>query len=878
MTQEDLAQAAGVSTRTVSDLEREIYPTARKGTATRLASALDLTGPTGSAFVAVARGSAPAEAFRVAEVAAKRTLPHDVASFIGREDELRRLVGAEENDAGSSGVIGICAIGGMAGIGKTTLAVHAAHMLAEKFPDGQFFLQLHGHTPGLQPVKPADALASLLQMTGTPPAQIPPDQDARIGLWRDHLADRRLLLVLDDAVGSYQIRPLLPGATGNLVIVTSRRRLIALEDAQAISLESLSSPEAALLFTTLADRPGLNPGDAAVGQIVGLCGHLPLAIGLLARQLHHHPAWTTDSLAAELSAAHDRLEWMVTEDRSVAAAFNLSYDELAPTQQGLFRRLALHPGTELDVYAAAALAGTGLPDARRHLTALYDQYLLTEPASHRYRMHDLIRDHARALADRNDSMADRDLATRRLLDYFQHAAEMADRYLTRYTRPGPLTVVDAALTGSPDAEAPAFTGVRPRITVPELSGAGRALSWARVERSNLLACLDIVTRAGLPAQVIALTAALASLLRHDGPWTEAIGLHTMAVQAARRLGDRLAEANAQNDQAILRYLTGDSQGAADAAATALAIYRDLGDRQGQANALNHLGNVWVGRGDYRDAADGLGEALAIYRDLGDRQGQANTLTLLGSTCYLTARYRDATDALGEALAIYRDLGDRQGQANALNNVGNVHRLTGDYPGAADALEQALAIYRDLGDREGQANILNLVGIVRRLTGDYPGAADALEQALAIYRDLGDRQGEANAFNFLGAVHRLTGNFQEAGDALRQALAIYRDFGDPGGEVEALNQVGNLQRELGDLDRAVGTHQQALSLAREISSSWDEAHALAGLGRCALATGHRAEALEWLRQAHRVFQGIGASEASDIAAEVQAIAAGAPSPP
>ena len=472
--------------------------------------------------------------------AATRALPRDVASFTGRQRELQELVDAA---AGSGGAVGIHAIGGMAGIGKTAFAVRAAHRLADRFPAGQIFLPLHGHTPGRQPVDPGDALASLLLTAGVPAAQIPPGMEARMALWRDRLAGRQLLLVLDDAVSSEQVRPLLPGVGGSLVLVTSRRHLTALEDARTISLDILSSDEAAALLVRLAGRPGLGPADPPVAKITRLCGWLPLAIGMVARQLHHHPAWSLAGRAAELAAAVDRLELMATENVSVAAAFNLSYADLAGDQQRLFRRLGLLPGTDIDAYAAAALDGSGLGAARRGLEALYDQYLLTEPAQGRYRLHDLIREHARALAGRLDPGGDRDQATARLLDYYQYTANLADALLARQARTRP---------------APA-AGTIP-AAVPVLAGREQALAWARAERASLLACLDHATGTGQHARVIALTAGLESLLFQDGPWAEALARHATALRAARHLGDRLGQATALANRGNMRLPTGGLSG------------------------------------------------------------------------------------------------------------------------------------------------------------------------------------------------------------------------------------------------------------------------------------------------------------------------------
>jgi len=860
LSQEELAGAAGVGARTVSDLERGVALTARKDTARLLADALNLSGAARASFEAVARGRAapgvsPAPGGGAAEgggAAATRTLPRDIGSFTGRQPELWQLVGAASGSP-RPGVVSIHAIGGMAGIGKTALAVHAAHQLAPRFPDGQIFLPLHGHTPGQRPVDPADALASLLLTAGLAAAQIPPGLEARAAVWRDRLAGKQLLLLLDDAADSEQVRPLLPGSAGSLVLVTSRRHLTALEDAQTVSLDILPTGQAAELLVRLAARPGLEPRDPEVGEIIRLCGYLPLAIGMLARQLHHHPTWTAADLAADLAATRDRLQLLHAEDLSVAAAFDLSYTDLTPAQQRLFRRLGLHPGSDIDAYAAAALDGTDLTAARRGLDALYDQYLLTEPGPGRYRMHDLIREHARVLAGRVDPDDDRDGAVARLLDFYQQAAGRAGALIARQARPAPAAADGAVLAA-----------------VPSLADRDQALAWARAERASLLACLDHATGTGQHARVIALTAGLAGLMRLDGPWADAITRHTAAVQAAWSAGDRLSEANALGDLGETRNLAADYPAAAQALEQALGIYRDLGDRLGQANALNGLGYVrWIGN-DYLAAAQVLEQAIGIYRDLGDRLGQAGALQNLGNILRVQSESAAAAELLEQALAIYRDLGDRFGQAGALCYLGAVRLETSHYPAAAEALEQALAISRDTGYPEYYAGALWWLGDVRRAMGDYPAAAELVEQALGILRDLGDPLGQVGVLCSLGDLRLATGDYPAAAEALEQALAICRDIGYPGCEVTTLNHTGTLHRVRGDLAHADVCHQQALALARAIGSSWDEAHALAGLGRCALAAGRTAEAEDRLRQALEIFQRIGAAEAGDLAAEMDAL--------
>jgi hypothetical protein len=418
-----------------------------------------------------------------------------MASFTGRGRELARLLAELTSVTAHGGVVCVHAIDGMAGIGKTTFAVHAAHELAVTFPDGQFFLPLHAHTPGQRPVEPADALASLLLTAGVAAAQIPPGAEARAARWRGYAAGKKILLLLDDAVGHEQVRPLLPGTAGSLVLVTSRRRLTALEDAVVISLDTLSPGEAATLLVRQAARTDIQPDDAAVAEIARLCGYLPLAIGMLARQLNHHSAWSAASMAATLSAARDRLAAMRAENLSVALAFELSYADLTPGQQRLFRRLGLVPGPGFDAYAAAALDDTTLDTAHRHLDDLYDQHLLVEPAPGRYLMHDLLREHARILAAADDP-ADRGAATTRLLDYYLHTALAAGRHVPAWT----------AVQGRPP---PGQPPAHPR----DLPTLDRAAAWLESERPNLHAAADYAAATGRHLHAVQIPAAIGDFLR-----------------------------------------------------------------------------------------------------------------------------------------------------------------------------------------------------------------------------------------------------------------------------------------------------------------------------------------------------------------------------
>ncbi|WP_405681890.1 ATP-binding protein [Streptomyces sp. NBC_00057] len=823
-----------------------------------------------------------------APITALRTVPRDVAAFTGRHAEVDQLLAAAQ----PAEVVAIYTVDGMAGVGKTALVVHAARQLIDRFPDGQLFLRLHAHTPGQRPADPAEALAALLISIGIDPRHIPEGLDARAGLWRDRLTDKRMLLVLDDAADHAQVEPLLPGAEGCLVLVTSRRRIAALDGATPLPLDTLPAEDAALLFTRLAHRTPASAEGSAVADIVRLCGYLPLAIALLAGRFAHHPHWNLAEYAQEFTETQDRLGELVVGDRAVAAAFEVSYRALPPQRKRLFRYLGLHPGPETDVYATAALANIPLAQAHQELEALYDDHLIDSPTTGRYHLHDLLRTYAHTLADQ-DPADDHDAARGRLLNYYQHTTETADRHLA-----------EAPLPATPSVDAaPA--------AAPTLATYEQALAWMRIENANLIACTHHVANTAQHLRAIRLTAALASFLYLQGPWDGAITLHQAAVTIARHIGDRLAEAGALLVLSRLRYRTEDYQAAAELAQQALDLYRTLGNHLGQASALRDLGQARGTAGDYQAGAGFAQQALDLYRTLGNRLGEAGALRVLGQVRNMTGDYRAAADFAQQALDLYRTLGNRLGEANVLWDLGWVRNMTGDYWAAVDLEKRALDLYRSLGNRLGEANAQQVLGWVRCATGDYPAAADLLQQAtslyrtlgnqhgeahalhelsrvrirtgdlsvaadfaqqaLNLYRTLGNHHGEANALQELGRVRTKTGDYPVASDLLQQSLVLFREVGDVQGEAEALNSTGTLLAESTGPEEALSVYGEALHLARQVQSPLDEARALEGAARCHARTGAHHAALADLRQAVSIYDRIGAAEAStatDYLAQLQ----------
>lgn len=704
-------------------------------------------------------------------------LPGDVATFTGREAELRRLVDCVSEDPEGTTGPRVYAVGGMAGVGKTSFAVRAAHLLAEHFPDGQVFLSLDAHVSDRPALDPAEALAMLLLARGFRPDRIPPGTAARGALWRDHLAGRKVLLVLDDVASSDQVRPLLPGTPDALVLITGRRVLSALPQAVPVALGTLHQDEAVLLFHRLAaratDRGHHDPHDVA--RLVALCGHLPLAIALTAGRLKHKPPfWSVSHVVAELTTAQDPLAWMRAEDCSVSATFDLSYRGLPPEQQRLLVLMGLHPGAETDAYAAAALTGQAPAAAVDSLDRLWDRHLVHEPVRGRYDLHDLVRLYAKERADRCFP-GERAAAVERLADYYQQTAHAADTFLLRHTRPG--VPYPARLSAT---------------ALPHLPDRAAALAWLRTERANLLAVLARVTAHGDDRRLIGLTAALAGFLRQEGPWREAAVLHERAVAAADRTGDLPAGAEARRELGILRRRTGQYAEAADLHEQACDIYLRLGDRLGEAHTLHHLSLVHRRTGHHQKAADLLRRAHAIYREVGDGPGQAHTLDDLGVALRMQGHHTAAVALHEQAGEMYRASDDTLGQAHTLHHLGVAHRLMGSWTTATALHQHAGELYGQLGDRHGQAHALHDAGAVCRLEGNHAPAVVLYERAIELYRLLGDDHAQARALHELGLIRRAEGEHTAAAAAHERAVHLFRQVGDRRGAEDALHALAELE--------------------------------------------------------------------------------------
>jgi DNA-binding SARP family transcriptional activator/tetratricopeptide (TPR) repeat protein len=703
-------------------------------------------------------------------------LPVDAEAFTGREGDLARL-NQLISDGHTEAAVVITAIAGIAGVGKTALAVHWAHRVRDKFPDGQLYVNLHGYSSG-PPVRPIDALAHFLRALGVPPGRIPTDQDEAAAMYRSLLADRRVLVMLDNARSPEQVRPLLPGNRECLVLVTSRDQLgglVALDGARRLTLDVLAPNDAVELLGEVIGTRRVAAEPAAAEQIVRDCGYLPLALRIVAANLHDLPGQRLAAYAGRL-ARDDGSE-------PVRGAFELSHASLSEPARRMFRLLGLVPGADVTPDAAAALADMTAAESAEQLAVLAGWHLIDEYTPGRFALHDLLRTYATQLAAREGEQSGRE-ATRRLYDYYLRGVDAAARALY------PVMVRLPSASGS----GPAFAN--------QVS----ASRWLDAERPNLVAA--IAHAAGHSARPVSWL--LADALRgyfwlrmYTVDW-QTVG--EVALEAAEADGDARAAAAAHLSLGLLCHQVTRHKDAIEHYTRALALSRQTGWAAGESAALTNLGNLYVEMGRLEEAVDHVRQSLALDRAGGDPGAQAVHLTNLGFMYIELGRLTESLDHSLEALALYRRIGAKASEPTVLGNIGVAYHLLGRFGEAFDYLSQAVA-----GDGEPKQTCdlawLNLDA------GRIEEAGRLGRAALAAAREGGRVHAEAEALNVLGAVEYRLGRSGPAIERYQQGLRLARDTEGRWCEAEALIGMSIACLRDGDRDRAAETGRQAVTLTR-----------------------------------------------------------------
>jgi tetratricopeptide (TPR) repeat protein/transcriptional regulator with XRE-family HTH domain len=701
-----------------------------------------------------------------------RQLPADISDFVGRGRQLEQLVGLLADPAGAA----VCAVVGCGGVGKTALAVRAAHRLAERFPDGQLYVNLHGYSAG-PAVPPVQLLERFVRALGVAAADIPAAPDEVAALYRSLLDGRQVLVVLDNAAGAEQVRPLLPGAAGCRVLVTSRDRLsplVALDGARRLDLDVLTRAEAVALLAQVVGAARLDPADQDAAALVELCARLPLAIRIAAASIVDHPDRGVADHVARLRRGDLLADLTLDGDAhaAVRANLDLSYDRLEADGQRLFRRLGLAPGPDFTAGAAAALVGGTLPAAARLLDRLAAVSLVERHAGDRYQFHDLLRRYAADRAQRDDP--DPAAARHRLLGWYLRGALAAARLLypgkVRLPAPAPAPG-DPAAFGSHEA----------------------ALGWLDGELANLAAAATAAAEGG-PRDFAWL---LADALRGYF-WTRRCGAEWFAVA-----------------------------GAAVAAAEA------AGDLPGRAAAELNLADAHWSRGAYPPALTRYAAAYELAGRAGWIEGEAAACTNRGNAHQELGRLAEAAADYRRALDRYEQTGQPARQAAALANLGAVHHQSGRLERAAEHYARALALHRANDDQAGEALTLNVIGIVQHDLGRLEEALATLTRAGALSAEIGDRYGQGRAAENLARTHCDAGRYREALGHARASLALARETGDRNGEAQMLSVLAAVQDRLGQSEAALAGYRQAARLARELDLPGAEAESLIGTGRTQL---------------------------------------------
>ncbi|MEU7872079.1 tetratricopeptide repeat protein [Dactylosporangium sp. NPDC049140] len=643
-------------------------------------------------------------------------LPLALDGFTGRDDELARLDAiARTSGLTAEQAVPVAVLSGTAGVGKTALAVHFAHRTAGLFPDGQLYINLRGFDPGGSAMEPDEALRGFLDALDVPPERIPIGLDAQAAFYRSILAGRRVLVLLDNARNVDQVRPLLPGTPGCLVIVTSRSQLTGLTAAGAhlLTVDLLTVAEARRLLTRRfgVERAAAEP--EAVNALVNLCARLPLALAIVAARASAYPHFSLRVMARELTDIQDRLDVLTGGDpmTDLRTVFFWSCRTLSPEAARLFRSLGLHPGPEISTLAAASLAGASPTAVRASLTELTRAHLVVEHRPSRYTFHDLLRSYAREQALNTDAPNDRDDAVGRALDHYLHAAHAAARLLNPLRSPIKLAA--------------------PRVGVALESPDSRrgALDWFTTEHHVLLAVVDHAGRAGLDTYAWQLAWTLWTYLEWQGHWNDLAAAQSIALQAADRLADGPTRAWA---------------------------HRLLG------RAHTHLDH-------FDEACRHLEQALALYLVAQDATGQAHTLVYLAQLHSRQDRDILAIEHASRALALFRADQHLSGQADALSAIGWFHARLGDHDSALNACWEALRLFQRLQNQNFEAYIWDGLGYVYHQLGDHQQALSCYRQALELFRELGDRHREAMALARLGDTHHATGDTAAARGAWNAAL-------------------------------------------------------------------------------------------------------------
>ncbi|MDX3696269.1 tetratricopeptide repeat protein [Streptomyces europaeiscabiei] len=714
----------------------------------------------------------PAPAVAAAPAPIPTQLPMDVRPFTGRDEQLAELTEhllAGEDARRTAAVV----VSGTAGVGKTALAVHWAHRMRDAFPDGQLYVDLRGYDPE-EPVSATQALAGFLTALGVSGPEIPLRLDDRAARYRTALDGRRLLVLLDNAASAAQVRPLLPSGPHCRVLITSRdalASLVSLHGAHRVTLDSLSPDDAtALLRALIGPRVDAEPAEAVA--LAEQCGRLPLALRVAAELVLSRLAEPLAGLVAELRDRRRRLELLDGDGdprAAVRTVFSWSYDRLPELPARLFRLLGLHPGPEVDVHCAAALAGESADRARRALDVLAGAHLVQRTGPGRYGMHDLLRAHAGELAARHDPAQDRDAAVARLLDHCLAASAAAMDLLypaERHLRPA--------------VELPA-------AGLPPLRTAEECRVWLAAAQPTLVALCSRTEEPGPSGHTVRLATTLHRHYERSGHYADALAVHTHALRAAR----------------------------------------SAGDARGEADVLACLGAVHRRLGDYDSAHRHHDTALALCRRVGYRTGEARHLTNVGVLHELRGQYREAAEHHERAVGLFRAEGDALGEADVLNNLGIVHELLEDYQASIEKYRRALELYRSTGHPLGEASALGNLGIVVARLGDHAAAAGYFERALTLFRRLGNTGGEGHALSNLGnALHGL-GRYDEAAAHQRRALDLFRRTGERYGEAGALNGLGEALHGTGQHTEALDAHASALDTASGIEEREEQARAHLG---------------------------------------------------